>query len=71
MAAGEAVLLAVWDVTPAAVMPAWETVMVIAREALTVNAMDVLEAVPLVAGGVLDVMAVAAAETDEIGRAHV
>ena len=64
MAAGEAVLLAVWDVTPAAVMAAWETVMVIAREALTVNAMDVLEAVPLVAGGVLDVMAVAAAETD-------
>ena len=64
MAAGEAVLLAVWDVTLVAVTAAWGTVMETAKEALIANAMDVPEAAPLAAGAVQAVMAAGAAETD-------
>ena len=64
MAAGEAVLLAVWDVTLVAVTAAWGTVMETAKEALIANAMDVPEAAPLAAGAVQAVMAAGAAERD-------
>ncbi len=60
---GTAVVQDVWDVPAAAGMGAKETVMEIAREELTVNAMAVPEHVPLAAAAVRDAMAVRDAGT--------